>query len=331
MERDGGARVGGIHHVTAIAGDPQENVDFYAGLMGLRLVKRSVNQDDPGTYHLFYADAEGHPGSDLTFFPWPGMGPGRNGTGLTNEVAFAVPPDSLPYWRDRLEKEGVKVAEEPRFGEPTLAFHDVHAMRLALTATPRALERPFTPWARSAVPEEHQVRGIHAVRVVELAAEPTMAFASSVLGMRPVASENGWDRLQGRDAWSGHLDVCSRPSLPRGQWGVGTVHHVAWRVRDDAEEAALQDAVRRAGVSATHVIDRFWFRSVYFREPGGVLFELATEGPGFGVDEPFETLGESLVLPPWLEAQRAAIEANLPPIDLPHHRAPPARRTEARP
>ena len=321
------ARVGGIHHVTAIAGDAQENLDFYAGVLGMRLVKRSVNQDDPGTYHLFYADAEGHPGSDLTFFPWPGMGPGQNGTGLANEVVFAVPPESLEPWRDRLEREGVRVQEEPRFGEPTLTFADLHGLRLALTATPRATERPFAAWRRSGVPPEHQIRGIHAVRVVETTADATRGFATRVLGMHAAGEDAGWTRFAGRDAWGGFLDVVERPSLPRGRWGVGTVHHVAWRVADDAEEKLLQETVRRAGVSTTPVIDRFWFHSVYFREPGGVLFELATEGPGFGVDEPQDALGERLVLPPWLEPHRPAIEASLPPLELPHERrAPPSPR-----
>src|SRR5438128_854543 len=217
----------GLHHITAIAGPPQANLDFYAGLLGLRMVKRSVNQDDPGTYHLFYADAEGHPGSDLTFFPWPDMGPGRLGTGLVNEVVFAALPGSLAWWRDRLAREGLAVAEETRFGEPTLAFADFHGLRLAITETPQAAERAFAPWRRSAVPERHQLRGLHAVRAIELASEPTERLAAEALGMTRVASEEGWARYAGRDAWCGHLDVCSKPSLPRGEWGVGKVHHVA--------------------------------------------------------------------------------------------------------
>ena len=318
------APVGGIHHVTAIAGDAQENVDFYAGVLGLRMVKRSVNQDDPGTYHLFYADAAGQPGTDITFFPWPGMGPGRQGTGLVNEVAFAVPPGSLAAWRDRLQRMGVATRETaPRFGEPALLTNDPHGLPLALVETPRARERPFAAWRRSPVPEEQQVRGIHAVRVIEQDAGPTAQLATRVMGMRHLGHDGGWDRFEGRDPWSGHLDLRTGPELPRGAWGVGTVHHVAWRVRDDAEEAELQRAVLASGIRPTPVIDRFWFKSVYFREPGGVLFELATDGPGFGVDEPMETLGEHLVLPPWLEPQRAAIEAALPPLRLPHEPAPP--------
>ena len=315
------ARVGGIHHVTAIAGDPQENVDFYAGVLGLRMVKRSVNQDDPGTYHLFYADGGAHPGSDITFFPWPHAGPGRSGTGLVDEVAFAVPEASLDGWRTRLDRHGIRHKEAPvRFGERALSLHDPHGLRLSLVATPRALERPFAPWTKSEVAAEHQVRGIHAVRITEQRTDPTAAFAQATLGMRPVGSDDGWERYQGREAWSGYLDVRAEPTRPRGTWGVGAVHHVAWRIRDDPEQLLLQQRVAQAGISPTPVIDRFWFHSVYFREPGGVLFELATDGPGFGVDEPMETLGETLVLPPWLEPQRDAIEAKLPPIVLPHER-----------
>ena len=325
--------VTGIHHVTAIAGDPQENVDFYADLLGLRMVKRSVNQDDPGTYHFFYADAVGHPGTDLTFFPWPGMGPGRNGTGLTNEVVFAAPTDSLDYWLDRLERAGLRARLEARFGEKTLTFHDVHGLGLAITGTSAAASRAFEPWRRSPVPPEHQLRGIHAVRVVEMASQATRQFATETFGMTHTGQDGRWDRYAGSDAASGFLDVVDMPSLPRGQWGVGTVHHVAWRVADDAHQARVQDAVRRTGISTTPVIDRFWFHSVYFREPGGVLFELATDGPGFGVDEDMEALGEMLVLPPWLEPQRADIERALPPIELPHARAGDTRdaRREVRP
>lgn len=309
--------VRGLHHITAICGDAQENLDFYAGALGLRLVKRSVNQDDPATYHLFYADGEGHPGSDLTFFPWPHMGPGRDGTGVANEVVFAIAPASLDAWQTRLDKLGVRTRRETRFGEPTLAFQDPHGQRLALAATPLATQRAFTPWRRSGVGEAHQIRGLHAARVAELDAEPTIAFAVGALGMRPAGEDAEWRRFVGVDPACGSLEVASKPSLPRGSWGVGTVHHVAWRARDDAEQLALQEAVVRAGRSPTPVIDRFWFHSVYFREPGGVLFEVATDGPGFGVDEDMARLGETLVLPPWLEPHRKAIEDGLPPLRMP--------------
>lgn len=319
--------IGGIHHVTAIAGDPQENVDFYAGVLGMRFVKRSVNQDDPGTYHLFYADGEGHPGSDLTFFPWPHGAAGHNGHGLTNEVALAVPPGSLAFWGERLAAAGVSMRSAPdTFGEKSLSFFDPHALKLSLVESEAAVERTFTPWEGSPVPVERQVRGIHAVRVVEARVEPTVAFVTSGLGMREVARDGVWTRFAGSDATSGYFEVRADDTVNRGVWGVGTVHHVAWRVRDDEHQLAVRASVAKQRISPTPVIDRFWFRSVYFREPGGVLFELATDGPGFAVDESLATLGESLVLPPWLEEHRAAIEAQLPPLTLPRktERAPPA-------
>lgn len=318
------ARVAGIHHVTAIAGDPQENVDFYAGVLGMRLVKRSVNQDDPGTYHLFYADAEGHPGSDLTFFPWAGGSRGRPGTGLVGEVALAVPLGTLPAWRDRLEGKGHEVRETTRFEEHALGLEDPHGLRLALVATEHASERAFTPWKKSTVPVDLQVRGLHAARVVAANAEPGIAFAQEALGMHQHAREAGKTRLAGTDLASGFLDIEAEPGGRPGNWGVGTVHHVAWRVADDAEQLAVREAVVKAGQEPTPVIDRFWFRSVYFREPGNVLYELATDGPGFGVDEPMDRLGESLVLPPWLEDRRAEIEERLAPIVLPHLGGPGA-------
>jgi len=250
----------GIHHVTAIAGPAQENLDFYAGILGMRLVKKSVNQDDPSTYHLFYADGEGHAGSDLTFFPWAHMPRGRDGTGLTNEVSLAVPAGSLPYWVERLQKHGVKIgAQVTRFGERALPFTDVHGLALALVETNDA--REFTPWSGSPVPVEYQIRGLHT--------------------------------------------------------GTGRVHHVAWRVADDAAELAARKQLHDLGTNTTEVIDRFWFKSVYFSEPGGALFEIATDGPGFEIDESADALGTQLILPPWLEPARSEIERLLPALVTP--------------
>ncbi|HET6403402.1 MAG TPA: ring-cleaving dioxygenase [Candidatus Thermoplasmatota archaeon] len=311
-------QVSGIHHVTAIAGDAQENVDFYAGLLGMRLVKRSVNQDDPATYHLFYADAEGHPGSDLTFFPYPQGRRARRGAGVTNEVVLGVPPGSLGWWKERLDAAGVRSERSDRFGEPTLAFRDPHGLHLALSESQRLLERPFAAWDKSSVPPEHQVRGIHAVRLLVHEAEPTVDVATGALGMRFAGHDGEWARYEGKDPASGYLEVRAQPDAPRASGGIGSVHHVAWRVADDAEEAEVRAQVTEAGLDPTPVIDRFWFKSVYFREPGGILFELATDGPGFGVDEDILTLGESLVLPPWLEAARPQIERALAPLSLPH-------------
>lgn len=307
----------GLHHITVIAGDPQENLDFYVGVMGMRLVKKTVNQDVPGTYHLFYADGEAHAGSDLTFFPWPDMAPGRAGVGLTVEVALAVPVGSLDYWADRLAAHGVKLGSPAeRFGERVLTFADPHGVALALVDT--ADRREFAPWAASPVAERHQVRGLHGARLLERNAGPTVTLLTETLGFEAVGEEDGWHRFALPGTRSGRvLDLKELPNGDRGAWGTGSVHHIAWRVPDDETELAVQRRLYEANRQPTPVIDRFWFKSVYFREPGGALFEVATDGPGFAVDEPLGELGATLVLPPWLEPQRKAIEAALPPLKHP--------------
>ena len=307
----------GIHHVTAIAGDAQENLDFYTGVMGMRLVKKSVNQDSPGTYHLFYADDEGHPGTDLTFFPWREMAPARRGHGLIVETALAVPERSLGWWSERMEKSGVATgAPETRRGARTLTFRDPHGLPVALVETSDA--REFAPWSKSPVPETKQIRGLHAVRLHERELAPSAELLTGVLGFDALGAEGGWHRFGVREGTSGaFLEIAERPADPRGHWGTGGVHHVAWRVPDDATQLAVRERIVGARRRPTEVIDRFWFRSVYFLEPGGVLFELATDGPGFAVDEEPAALGEALVLPPWLEPHRREIEETLPPLRAP--------------
>ena len=306
--------VNGLHHITAIAGPAQENLDFYAGVLGMRLVKKSVNQDDPGTYHLFYADAEGHPGSDLTFFPWAHMAPPRMGHGLAVEVSLEVPAGGLEYWGARLEKYGAPIgAIEQRFGDRVLPLVDPHGLRVSLVESASAPPRAFTPWDGSPVPAERQVRGLYGARLWEREALPTASFLTSVLGFAQLGTDNGYSRF-GFPGAAGIVDVRETPDAPRGAWGVGSVHHLAWRVDDEAHQLAMQERVESAGARATPVIDRFWFKSVYFKEPGGVLFEMATDGPGFAVDEDPAHLGETLVLPPWLEGARSGIEQALPPL-----------------
>lgn len=311
--------VHGLHHVTAIAGDPRENLAFYTGVLGMRLVKKSVNQDAPDTYHLFYADGAGTPGTDLTFFPWPGLPRSQPAPGQIVEVPFAVPPGSLAFWQERLRGEGVSSGEiESRFGEPTLPFQDPHGLRLALVETDD--RRELVPWEGGPVAPERQLRGMHSVRIWATALEPTAALLTDVMGFEPVGEEGGWHRYGVEAGGSGRLVEVRVVEATRrgGRWtgGVGSVHHAAWRMRDSAEELRLRELLLRAGLEPTPQIDRFWFESVYFREPGGVLFELATDGPGFTADEDLEELGTSLVLPPWMESRRAEIEAGLPPLEI---------------
>jgi glyoxalase family protein len=311
--------IAGLHHVTAIAGPAQENLDFYAGVLGMRLVKKSVNQDDPGTYHLFYADAEGHPGTDITFFPWADLAPSRDGYGLSTEVSLAVPPESLEFWSTRLERYGAQMFPiEIRFGQNVLPLADPHGLRLALTESEGSLGRPFTPWERSPIPIEHQIRGLESARMVERDLAETISFLTDALGFRKIGEQDGWQRYGVGAGKSGqYVDLHAMPETRRGAWGTGSVHHLAWRVGDEEHQLEVRRSVAENGAQPTPVIDRFWFKSVYFREPGGVLFELATDGPGFAVDEEHSRLGEALVLPPWLEAERAAIEPTLPRLTPP--------------
>lgn len=307
----------GIHHITCIAGAAQDNVDFYEGVLGMRLVKRSVNQDSPGTYHLFYADNDGHPGSDLTFFPWPEMPPAKAGAGLAMEVSLAIPLGSIGFWTDRLQENGIAVGEEEtRRGTAAVTFSDPHGLPLALHET--GDEREFTPWGDSPVPVEKQIRGLHTVRLWEADLTLTSAFLTGVLGFVDIGAEGQWSGFAIGGGGSGkYVEIREIPEATRGRWGTGGVHHVAWRVPDDATELEVREKIAGARRRPTEVIDRFWFKSVYFLEPGGVLFEIATDGPGFAIDEDPATLGEHLVLPPWLEPHRDEIEASLPPLKPP--------------
>jgi glyoxalase family protein len=308
--------VTGLHHITCIAGNAQDNVDFYSGVLGMRLVKKSVNQDSPGTYHLFYADGEGHPGTDITFFPWPEMAPGKAGVGLAMEVSLAIPLGSIDYWVDHLSEHQLEVGEiETRRGTSALPFADPHGLPLTLHET--GDEREFTPWRESPVPVEKQIRGLHSVRLWERDLAITSAFLTGVLGFVDIGAEGdgNWFGFEIGGGGSGrYLEIREVRDAERGRWGTGGVHHVAWRVADEKTELELREKIDRARRRPTEVIDRFWFKSVYFLEPGGVLFEIATDGPGFTVDEDPASLGEHLVLPPWLEPHRGEIEAALPPL-----------------
>lgn len=307
----------GLHHITAIASDAQRNLEFYVSALGMRLVKKSVNQDDPTTYHLFYADGDGSPGTDLTFFPWRGMGPGRDGIGITREAMLAVPTGTLPDWAARLDARGVEhEGVVTRFGERTLPLRDPDGLELALVETDEA--PPGRPWDESPVSPDMQIQALHGVRLPLRSLQPTAKFLLDVLGFTPSdESEEGWHRFRlPGDGRSGRfIDLREEAQGRRGEWGAGSIHHVAWGVRDHEHELAVRARVEEAGRRPTEPIDRFWFQSVYFMEPGGALFELATLGPGFTVDEDPERLGESLILPPWLEPHRSEIERALPELE----------------
>jgi glyoxalase family protein len=315
----------GIHHVTAIGGDPDRNAAFYVGTLGLRLVKRTVNHDDTDTYHLYYGDGVGTPGTNVTFFPWTDAGrQGEFGAGQTEVTAFSIPTDSVDYWADRLESRGVEYERETRFGATAIRFEDPDGIGLELVAGDG--ERPGEPWAEGPVPVEHGIRGFHGVTLAVADAGPTAEILEGI-GFERVGSEAGRTRFDtGADRIGTVVDLVET-DLPRGRMGVGTVHHVAFELADEDAQRAMRDRLSEFGVDATEVVDRTYFRAIYAREPGGVLFEFSTPEPGFAVDEPVDSLGEALVLPAWLEDQREEIEAALPAFDYafePESETPPA-------
>ena len=304
----------GIHHVTAIASDPQRNLDFYVGVLGLRLVKRTVNFDDPETYHLYFGDDIGNPGSIMTFFPWPGAQRGRQGTGQVAVTSFAVLPRALGFWVERLVRHGVTY-EGPT--KQVLSFRDHDGSLLEIVAHPGAEARPA--WGDApGIAREDAIHGFHSVTLWVEQGDDTKRVLVDVLGFREVSEDGTTRRFAAGDGGPGTIvDVRSVGGFVRGAGGAGTVHHVAWRVADDATQLQVREQVTNAGLHPTPVIDRQYFHSVYFREPGGVLFELATDPPGFAIDEPVARLGERLMLPPQYEGHRAEIEAILPPTHLP--------------
>jgi glyoxalase family protein len=315
LERRAMAQTTGIHHVTAISGGPQRNVDFYAGVLGLRLVKKTVNFDDPETYHLYYGDGGGTPGTIMTFFPWAHAPGGRIGAGQLVVTSFSIPISSLGYWTERLVEEGVRF-ERPRdrFGDTVLSFEDPDRLRIELVASEDA--RPG--WAGGTVPAEYSVRGFHHVALAVESTESTVSLMTGVLGFGQVDEAEGRARLSAGEGRPGNtVDVIRATGFPRGSMGVGTVHHVAFRVPDEETQLALREEVSGLGYNVTPVLDRNYFRSIYFREPGGVLFEIATDPPGFTVDEEEAELGTHLKLPPWLETRRERLEEVLPPLQVP--------------
>lgn len=306
----------GIHHVTAIAGDPLKNFDFYTRDLGLRFVKKTVNFDDPSTYHFYYGDKIGSPGSILTFFPWAGAPAGRRGVGETHQTAFRVPLSSLGYWTQRFLEKGIAhEGLEKRFGEPVLPFTDPDGMALALIGVAGAENEPG--WSNGDIPSEHAIRGFQGVTLLLDSVDKTAAILTDVFGYREVAREGSVIRFAAAgDANDTVVDIYEAKGFLRGGQGRGSVHHVAFRAADDAQQAAMAEKlIRTHGQHPTEQKDRNYFRSIYFREPGGVLFEIATDIPGFAVDEPVETLGQDLKLPKFLEPHRKEIENILPALE----------------
>lgn len=302
----------GLHHLTAVATDAQTNIDFYTGLLGLRLVKKTVNFDDPTAYHLYYGDETGSPGSIITFFYWPGARRGQVGAGQITAITLSIPSTSLEFWHDRLQRHGVTAERRTRFDEEVLAFADPDGIPVELVAVADDDRRG---WSGASIPADSTIRGLHTVELTVANSSPTWDLLTATMGYTLVRRDGNRTRFAVAGGSSGaYVDVIGGAMGPRGAGGAGTIHHIAFRVPDDAAEKAMQLRLMEAGYPVSDVRDRNYFRSIYYRERGGILFEIATDTPGFAVDEPATSLGQALKLPAQFEAARAQIEGILPPL-----------------
>lgn len=306
----------GIHHITAITADPQRNLNFYEGFLGQRLIKKTVNFDDPTAYHLYYGDAVGTPGTILTFFYWAGMPPGQRGTGEVSSIYYTIPPDSLPYWRERADDFAISYTEETLpFGESVLMVTDPDGLPVGLVAA--VVESPITPWLDGPVPAEHVLRGFYGALLVLPASIPIAPLLVDGLGYQTVDTAAGVTRYEAA-AWPGkYLATVDSLEQPRARQGAGSIHHIAVGATDDTMLQALTQQVAELGLHPTHQIDRQYFHSTYCMTPPGILFEIATADIGFTIDEPAEALGTNLQLPPQHEPYRTHIATSLTPLTLP--------------
>ena len=330
----------GIHHITAIAGDPQKNIDFYTSFLGLRLVKLTVNFDDPQTYHFYYGDDIGRPGTILTFFPWQYMPKGFRGTGQVVTTSFLIPENAIEYWVNRLKDHGIDFSgPTKRFDneEQVITLYDPDGMELELVAHRSAEERKDHIWKKGPIPEDYATRGFYSATLSLEGYERTAALLTENMGFSKTKNEGNRFRFEIADKEkviddfytnkqkreldllksSTTVDIVCLPYTQRSSMGVGTVHHIAWRTPTDESQIAMRKKIIQTGLDATPVIDRKYFHSVYFREPGGVLFEIATDPPGFMVDQKYEELGQKLLLPKWLEPERKYLEKVLPKVAAP--------------
>lgn len=302
----------GIHHITAFAGHPQANVDFYAGVLGLRLIKKTINFDAPEVYHLYFGNETGSPGTAITFFPADGTPKGRAGGGQVGVTSYVVPPGSFDFWEKRLESFDIPVQKVTRFDEEVLQFEDNEGLGLELVEREAGVN---STWSFSGIPTDHAIKGFGGATLFSVDPERTAQVLTDVMGLEKVTEDEQYARFRAHGDIGNVIDV-PLEAMARGMGGAGTVHHIAWRAVDDAEHEAWRRLANEKGYRSTGIIDRNYFKAIYFREDGGVLFEIATDPPGFTADEPLESLGEKLMLPPWLEPQRELIEANLLPIKV---------------
>ncbi|HLR71337.1 MAG TPA: ring-cleaving dioxygenase [Pseudogracilibacillus sp.] len=305
-------KTSGIHHITAIVGHPQENVDFYAGILGLRLVKQTVNFDDPGTYHLYFGDEGGKPGTIITFFPWANAYQGKIGDGQVGVTSYIVPVGAMKFWEQRLEKFNVAFTKKERFGEQYLQFDDPHGLHLEIVERE---DGDVNTWTFGEVTPEVAIKGFGGATLFSTQPNKTAKLLESVMGLERIGEEGEFFRFRS-SADIGNIIDLKATSTGRGQMGVGTVHHIAWRAVDDNDQLEWQKYVAQNGYSVTSVRDRNYFNAIYFREEGEILFEIATDPPGFAHDESEEAMGEKLMLPSQYEEYRERLEKSLIPITV---------------
>ncbi|WP_068614992.1 ring-cleaving dioxygenase [Paenibacillus tuaregi] len=305
-------KTAGIHHITAFVRNPQDNVDFYAGVLGLRLVKQTINFDAPEVYHLYFGNHIGSPGTAITFFPWPESRLGKIGGGQVGTITFAVPEGTLSFWEERLNRLGVAVTKAERFSESYLQFTDHDGLQLELV---ERAEGALSQWGFGGVPADKAIKGFGGAQLLSTAPAETMALLQDVMGLERVGEDSGMVRFRAQGDIGNLIDVNASP-VGWGRGGSGTVHHIAWRAADDQDHAKWRAHILENGYNPTPVKDRQYFNAIYFRESGGILFEIATDTPGFDNDEPAESLGQKLMLPSWFEPHRAEIEAGLLPFNV---------------
>lgn len=308
-------KIGGIHHITAISSFAAENLEFYRNVLGLRLVKKTVNFDDPYTYHLYYGDSAGSPGTIMTFFPWEASPRGKSGAGMITATAFSIPEGSIEYWENHLTTHGIEIKESIRFGDRVIQFEDPHGLILELIETP--LARSINGPKHSSIPAAHAIIGFHSATALHHSVEETKILLTDAMGM--VLHDREQDRyrfkMKNEESFGHFYDVVVDPQAESGRQGAGTVHHIAFRTPTDDSQNGWQKSIREHGFSVTPVRDRKYFKSIYFHAPGGILFEIATDPPGFAIDENQENLGSGLLLPDQYEPMRSEIENRLPKLE----------------
>ncbi len=305
-------RTAGIHHITAFVGNAQANADFYAGILGLRLVKKTINFDAPEVYHLYFGNETGSPGTAITFFPFDGARRGRVGGGQVGVTTFVVPVDALAFWEERLTKFAIAFERVQRFGETYLRFQDRDGLQLEIVARE---EGPESQWSFGGVPAYRAIKGFGGAVLYSMAPEQTMHTLEHVLGLERIDEDQGLVRFRAPGELGNLVDV-NASVMGRGRGGAGTVHHIAWRAADREDQERWREYVDERGFQPTPIVDRQYFTAIYFREAGEILFEIATDPPGFARDEPFDALGEKLMLPDWYESHREQIKQGLPPLEI---------------